>query len=73
MSRKKNALKDIKNTVEDIRGTFEGLRSETKDITTSIRPMPVRRMMERRGPVRSFIEKRPKPLQDYMKKKEREE
>lgn len=70
MSKKKNAISDIKKAVENVRGTFEGLRGETKGITDSMRPMPFRRMMERRGPLRSFLEKRPKPIQEAIDKRE---
>jgi hypothetical protein len=70
--RERTAVKELKDSVERIRGTIKGFRFEGRDLVGSVRAQPVLGALERRGPLRKFLEKRPKPVQEFVEKKKTE-
>lgn len=70
--RERTAVRDLKESIEEIRKTIKGFRSEGRDLAGSIRAQPLMGALQRRGPIRKFLEKRPKPLQAFMEKKKSE-
>jgi len=67
--RERSAIQEIKKSLERIKGTTQGFRSEGRDLLGTLRVQPFLGALERRGPFRKFIEKRPTPIKDLMEKR----